>query len=113
MHPLDKKDLVRVFAQELKKARKRMDMSQSVTARRAGLSLRALQSIEAGKVNPQVTTVVALSVALNTPISALLGKESSSEHIVDILCALPTLNENQLKSVRGLITSTLNTYTGA
>ena len=112
MHQTDKKDLVRVFAQELKRARKRMDMSQSITASRAGMSLRGLQELEAGKTDPQLTTAAALSIALNTPISTLLGRESSAEHIVDIVCALPALNEKQLKSVRVLVNTALQTYTG-
>jgi ATP phosphoribosyltransferase len=50
---------------------------------------------------------------LSTPISALLGRETTADLIVDILIALPTLNEQQLKSVRGLIDAAIAPVTNS
>lgn len=108
MHPLDKKILLKQFSIELKKARHRMEISQDETSKRAGMSLRGYQEVEAGNTDPQLTTATAISLAVNTSIPALLGKESTSDLIVDILHLLPSLNEKQLKSVRSLAETALS-----
>lgn len=113
MEDFEKKELLKTFSTELRKARNRLDLTQADLAGEAGLSVRGYQEIESGQSDPQLTTVTAIASVLNTPISALLGRETSSDLIVDILCALPTLNEKQLKSVRGLIDATLAPVTNS
>ncbi len=113
MENFEKKELLKKFSAEGRNKRNPLDLTKADMADEAGLSIRDYQKIETGEADPQLTTVTAISSVLNTPISALLGKETSSDLIVDILCALPTLNEKQLKSVRGLIEATLAPVTNS
>ena len=112
MEDFEKKELIEKFSTELRKARNRLDLTQANAASRAGISVRGFQEIEAGQSDPQLTTVVALSHAVNTPVTTLVGRESTSDLIVEILYSLPALNEKQLKSVRALIQTALNAFTG-
>ena len=53
--------------------RKKMGISQSELARRSGLTGAAISKIEKGGVDPVLSTIIALSGALNTPIDVLVG----------------------------------------
>jgi DNA-binding XRE family transcriptional regulator len=113
MENFEKKELLETFSTELRKARIRLDLTQATVAHETGLSTRGYQKIENGEADPQLTTVTAIASALNTPISALLGRETTSDLIVDIIIALPTMNEKQLKSVLGLISAALAPVTNS
>lgn len=113
MDNIEKKQLLKTFSTELRRARNRLDLTQADLAHEAGMSIRGYQEVEAGQSDPQLTTVTAISAAINTPISALLGRETTADLIVDIISALPAMNEKQLKSVRGLIEAALTPVTNS
>lgn len=113
MENFEKKEILKIFSTEVRKARNRLNLTQADMANEAGLSIRGYQKIETGEADPQLTTATAISGVLSTPISALLGRETTADLIVDILIALPTLNEQQLKSVRGLIDAAIAPVTNS
>lgn len=82
----------------------------------ADLSIRALQEIEHGKSDPQISSVVSLSSALGTPINTMVNLPNKSDLIVEIVRRLPALDELQLRSVLKLAStdesdSVINTTT--
>jgi DNA-binding XRE family transcriptional regulator len=113
MDSYEKKEILKTFSTEVRKARARLDLTQAELASEAGLSIRGYQVIESGQSDPQLTTIASISSVLNTPISALLGRETTADLIVDIISVLPALNEKQLKSVRGLIDAAIAPVTNS
>lgn len=61
------------FGESLRKQRKKAKLTQGAAADRAGIALRYLQDLEAGRKSPSVQTAVKLCVALDIPSDDLLS----------------------------------------
>lgn len=68
--------LTEYFAGELLKARKAAGLSQTVTAKRAEISLRQYQYFESGKCTPNLDTLCRIAVALGMSPSSLIPNKS-------------------------------------
>jgi transcriptional regulator with XRE-family HTH domain len=111
-----KKELLECLSREVRTKRDRLNLTQAVLAEMADLSIRALQEIEHGKSDPQISSVVSLSSALGTPINTMVNLPNKSDLIVEIVRRLPALDELQLRSVLKLAStdesdSVINTTT--
>jgi transcriptional regulator with XRE-family HTH domain len=94
-----KKELLKTLSKEVRSARNRLNKTQSEVAEDSNVSVRALQEIEHGGTDPQASTIVSLSTALDVPVNQLLGLPMKSDLIVSIVSLLPALDEGQLRSV--------------
>jgi transcriptional regulator with XRE-family HTH domain len=63
------------FATKLRKIRLQQGLSQCQLAFEAGLSLSQIARIETSRINPTLSTVFALSRALNVPVTLLFSFE--------------------------------------
>ena len=61
------------FAHRVVSYRKQIGLSQSQLAKNAGISAAALSKIEEGETDPRLSTVCAISQALNIPVDELAG----------------------------------------
>ena len=64
-------ELERAIGSQVKRYRKRMELTVSQLAGRAGFSPGMLSKIENGNISPSLATLRALSTALNVPVTAL------------------------------------------
>ena len=67
------------FAENLRLAREKKDLSQADLAERTGLQPSAISHFEAGRRSPSFDNLKRLADALNVPIDSLLGRESKRQ----------------------------------
>lgn len=77
-------------------------MSQSDLARASGLTPAAISKIEKGGVDPQISTVIALSRALRVPIDCLVGANAYPETEMMLRVEIARLN-HKLICIKDLI----------
>lgn len=99
MENTKKTELLKTLSKQVRASRDSIKMTQAKLAEDSEISTRALQEIEHGATDPQISTVVSVSDALGVPINLLVGRPMKSDLIVSIVSILPTLNEDQLRSV--------------
>jgi transcriptional regulator with XRE-family HTH domain len=90
--------------------RKTKGLSQEALAEMCGLSLRAVQRIEAGETSPRPHTIKVIAQALNMQVEDLTGKlKTTSESVseTDILAALRIIN---LSTMSGLLVPFANVF---
>ena len=64
------------FGQRLARLRRRQRLTQAQLARRAGLSVAVVQSLEQGvRSDPRLSTVLKLAAALGLPVGDLAGEQ--------------------------------------
>lgn len=71
-----------VIAASLRRERARVGLSLTEVARRAKISKSTLSQLEAGTGNPSVETLWALSVALDVPLSRLVGPSRPAVRVI-------------------------------
>lgn len=76
-----KRDLEKYVGAEIRKHRRRADMTIVALARRAGLSQGMMSKIENGQTSPSLTTLNALADALGVPLSALFAPLDTSRDV--------------------------------
>ena len=68
------------FGQRLARLRQRKRLTQAQLARRAGLSVAVVQSLEQGvRADPRLSTVLKLAAALGLPVGELAGEADNSD----------------------------------
>jgi transcriptional regulator with XRE-family HTH domain len=67
------------FAENLRIAREKKELSQADLADRTGLQPSAISHFEAGRRSPSFDNLKRLADALNVPIDSLLGRESKHQ----------------------------------
>ena len=68
------------FSDNLRKARKRVHMSQATLSGETGVSVAAISKYESGRMLPTVITAVALAKALGVTVETLVtGKEAKND----------------------------------
>lgn len=72
MENFDKNQLLTTFAQNLKKRRKRLKLTQEALAALLGCHENHITNLESGKTDPMLSMVVRLSLALKMPIQEFL-----------------------------------------
>ncbi|MBQ7606952.1 MAG: helix-turn-helix domain-containing protein [Desulfovibrionaceae bacterium] len=98
------RDVFKRIGVRIRNRRNELELSQDELARRTGLSVRFLVSLEGGKTNISLTTLISLCEALNLSIFEILTKEKDrAEVIKDITHALNSLTTDDLDGVRNLI----------
>lgn len=94
----------------IQRLRESKELSQEKLAELARVSLRGIQNIEYGKTkSPGIETLASIARALGVLIEDIVDEEIltvmragailRSEIIIDIVAALPTLNDSQLRGV--------------
>lgn len=74
-------DLEKYIGQEIRKHRRRGNMTLLALAQRAGLSQGMMSKIENGQTSPSLSTLAALADALSIPLSALFTPLESSRDV--------------------------------
>jgi len=74
-------DLEKYIGQEIRKHRRRGNMTLLALAQRAGLSQGMMSKIENGQTSPSLTTLAALADALSIPLSALFTPLEASRDV--------------------------------
>lgn len=69
---MEKKEIIKRVAENIRIERVRKKLSQDKLAEKAGISTKYLNSIENEKVNPSITVVVQLCFALDINLDKLL-----------------------------------------
>lgn len=69
---MEKKEIIKRVAENIRIERVRKKLSQDKLAEKAGISTKYLNSIENEKVNPSITVVVQLCLALEINLDKLL-----------------------------------------
>lgn len=90
--------------------RKSSGMSQEALAEACGLSLRAIQRIEAGETSPRPHTIKVIAHALGVPIGDLAGKFKMASGINAYRNILPALRVVNFSTVSGLIIPLANVF---
>lgn len=70
------------LANNIKRLRKRVKMSQEVLASRAGVARRAIQLLEGAEANPTLDTLCAVAQALNVSLDELVGRPHAAKTAV-------------------------------
>jgi len=73
----DKKQLMKLFGSNLRRARMKRSITQEVLSGKADLNIRSLQRMEAGEMNIVITTFVRLKQVLGCSWDELLAKPQS------------------------------------
>lgn len=73
--------LEEVVGTNVRAERRRLDLTASALAGRAGISVGMLSKIEAGSVSPSLQTLRALSAALNVPVAGLFAPEGGAGRV--------------------------------
>lgn len=76
-----RKDLEKYIGAEIRKHRRRADMTIMALAQRAGLSQGMMSKIENGQTSPSLNTLGALAEALGVPLSALFSPLDTSRDV--------------------------------
>lgn len=76
---MDKRKVVRMFAENLRVERARKDVSQEKLAEQADISSDYLHRLEKGKANPTLHVVVSIATALGVGIEKLITPEMLQE----------------------------------
>lgn len=90
-------ELYKIIAENMKKGRKRLRMSQSQLAERAEVSLDTIKSIEHGRRAMSLDTYLRIVNALETTPLALMNREESSYYIDRFVFMTKHCNENQVE----------------
>lgn len=72
--PADERTLERALGGQVRKLRRRLDLSLSDLAASAGVSIGMLSKIENGQISPSLATLQAIAGALGAPITALFAE---------------------------------------
>lgn len=72
-----------LFAQHLKGIRKKIGISQTQLAFESGLSLSQIARIETARINPTLSTIFAITRALDIPLCELFNFELPSNNSID------------------------------
>lgn len=86
----EKADVMSIFSERLREARKLAELSQQATADLAGISLSQMRAYERGDNEPVASTICNLAHVLDVSCDWLLGKA-------------PELIEMRLEQLRGLV----------
>lgn len=90
--------------------RKTKGLSQEALAEACGLSLRAVQRIEAGDVSPRPHTVKVMAQALDMPVDVLAGKLQATSTTPPGQVTLPALRLVNFSALSGLIIPLANVF---
>jgi transcriptional regulator with XRE-family HTH domain len=77
------------LGQRLRARRVALGLTLADVAERSGLSLQYISNLERGRGNPTLEAVQALTRALETSVTALVGDEAVSEPLVAVLADAP------------------------
>lgn len=91
--------LLKTLSEQVRAGRDSIKMIQAELAEDSETSIGTIQKIEYGAADPQISTIVSVSDAIGVPVNQLVGRPMKSDLIVSIVSILPTLNEDQLRSV--------------
>lgn len=86
-------EINRLFGQNLKQARKQLQINQAVAARRIGVELVTYQSYEQGRRSPSNETLEAICNALNVRLSDLVDPSWRNLHAISPAKSLIALTE--------------------
>ncbi len=76
-----RRDLEKYIGAEIRKHRRRMDMTMVALAQRANVSQGMMSKIENGQTSPSLSTLAALAEALNIPLSILFSPLDESRDV--------------------------------
>lgn len=101
------------IGEKIRHLRNGLSFTQAEVAEKAAIPFRTYQDIEYGKRMPRAETLGKIASALGVSIDFLIGSEnansvSESDLILSIIRDVPTLNQNELRTVRGLIDAALS-----
>jgi transcriptional regulator with XRE-family HTH domain len=71
MLSLNEQEIVKAFGAKIRQLRKSKKMSMQQLANIAEIELSQIYRIETGKINPKLTTIIALSIALESSLGDL------------------------------------------
>lgn len=100
--------LINFLGKQVKKHRRRLNLSQEDVAAKTGLSVPSLSEIERGIANPTLQTLEKIADALGVSVAALLDADgtlnvSPEQMKKRVLDHLGKMNPEQLKMVAGLL----------
>lgn len=73
---MDKKDIIKIFAENLRAERARKSYTQEKLAEMAGITPEYLARIEKGKYSPSLVVITNLAIALDVTVDKLIPIES-------------------------------------
>ena len=103
MNNIDFDRLKSEIGKRIYERRKQLGYTQEYVADKSNLSHQFFSSVETGKKNMKVESIVKLSTALNISCDYLLMGKSNTEDINNILKPAECLNERQIKCLEELI----------
>lgn len=95
---------------QLASLRKSKGMSQEALAEACGLSLRAIQRIEAGETSPRPHTVKVIAQTLGVEVGELAGKLDTASAVSADQTILPVLRVVNFSAMSGLIVPLANVF---
>lgn len=97
------KQLYEVIAENIKKERKKLCITQGQLAERADLSLDTIKSVEHGRRAMSLDTYLKIVQALNTTPLALMSRECPEEYIDRFICLVDRREENEIEFVLHMV----------
>lgn len=97
------KQLYEVIAENIKKERKKLCITQGQLAERADLSLDTIKSVEHGRRAMSLDTYLKIVEALNTTPLALMSWECSGKYIDRFICLVDRREENEIEFVLHMV----------
>lgn len=97
------KQLYEVIAENIKKERKKLCITQGQLAERADLSLDTIKSVEHGRRAMSLDTYLKIVQALNTTPLALISWECSRKYIDRFICLMDRREENEIEFVLHMV----------
>lgn len=97
------KQLYEVIAENIKKERKKLCITQGQLAERADLSLDTIKSVEHGRRAMSLDTYLKIVEALNTTPLALMSRECSGKYIDRFICLVDRREENEIEFVLHMV----------
>lgn len=99
----NEKCLYEIIANNIRKERKKLHMSQGQLAELAGLSIDTVKSIENGRRAMSLDTYLKLVQVLKTTPLALIGRKNSEEYIERFTCMIEKRNKNEIEFVLHMV----------
>lgn len=97
------KQLYEVIAENIKKERKKLCITQGQLAERADLSLDTIKSVEHGRRAMSLDTYLKIVQALNTTPLVLMSREFPEEYIDRFICLVDKREENEIEFVLHMV----------
>ena len=99
----NREHLYEIIADNIKKKRKTLRISQGQLAEKADVSIDTVKSVEHGRRAMSLDTYLKIVQALDTTPLALMSREHSGESIERFICMMDRRNENEIEFVLHMV----------